>query len=231
MQRVKNIDYDEDDVYSEEEEYHEEPSYTDEDRESFTALTPVVRAELQESGLQASDKEIEEALWHYYWHVGKSVAYLKNSRTPRPQQPQQGKKDKEKPKSKFDQAAEESAKKAGEFYNLLPHHCRYTGRDVDCGMVGSRNLDEEVGCYPDVSCQSMLTDVFRRLHDPFSVNSVRLVPRHIVVCHSAWDSGRACPGVRSIPTTTAPRWILETRQASRGATEESCSISSSPCRT
>ncbi|KAK5166922.1 uncharacterized protein LTR77_007651 [Saxophila tyrrhenica] len=112
MQRVKNVDYDEDDIYSEEDDYQEEEqTYTEEDRENFNTLTPVVRAELQEAGLQASDREVEDALWHYYWDVSKSVAYLKNTRTPRPQQ-QQGKKEKEKPKNKFDQAAERSAEKA-----------------------------------------------------------------------------------------------------------------------
>lgn len=113
MQRVKNIGYDEDDVYSDgEDEYaEEEQGYTAEDRENFNTLTPVVRAELDEAGLQASDREIEEALWHYYWDVGKSVAYLKNTRTPRHQQ--QGTK-KEKPKTKFDQVAEKNILKAGE---------------------------------------------------------------------------------------------------------------------
>lgn len=127
MQRVKNIDYDDDDLYSDEEEggYEgggEEAGYTAEDRENFATLTPVVQAELQEVGLHAPDKEIEEALWHYYWDVGKSVAYLKNTRTPRPQQQEQhlqqqqsGKTAKQaKPQSKFDQAAQRSAEKAGE---------------------------------------------------------------------------------------------------------------------
>ena len=115
MQRVKKIDYDEDELYSEEEEAYpaeeQQESYTDEDRHNFATLTPVVRAELDEAGLQASDREIEEALWHYYWDVGKIVAYLKNTRTPRTQE----KKGKEKPKSKFDQAAEKNAVSAGEW--------------------------------------------------------------------------------------------------------------------
>lgn len=109
MQRVKNIDYDDDDLYDEEEEgYGEEGGYTQEDKDNFASLTPVVRAELDEAGVPVTTQQIEDALWHYYWDVGKSVAYLKNSRTPR-----EGKKEakkEEKPKSKFDQAAE----KAGE---------------------------------------------------------------------------------------------------------------------
>lgn len=118
MHRVKKIEYD-DDYYSDEEEGYaeEEQGYTAEDRQNFATYTPVVRAELEEAGLQASNQEIEDALWHYYWDVGKSVAYLKNTRTPRtPQQPA-GKK--EKAKSKFDQAAEKSAAKSGEFNSAL----------------------------------------------------------------------------------------------------------------
>ena len=82
MHRVKKIEYDDDEFYSEDEEgYAEEGGeYTTEDRENFATYTPVVRAEVEEAGLQATDKEIEDALWHYYWDVSKSVA--KNSSDP-----------------------------------------------------------------------------------------------------------------------------------------------------
>lgn len=114
MQRVKNIDYDEDDVYSDDGEYGEdEGGYTQEDKDNFANLTPVVRAELDEAGVPSTTAQIEEALWHYYWDVGKSVAYLKNARTPRQPQEQQQTAKKEKPKSKFDEAAAQSAQKAG----------------------------------------------------------------------------------------------------------------------
>lgn len=114
MQRVKNVGYDDDDLYSDDEDYVEEggDEHTAEDRENFAALTPVVRAELEEGGVQVDDSEIEKALWHYYWDVGKSVAYLKNSRTPRTAQSEQPQAKKEKPKSKFDEAAQKSAEKA-----------------------------------------------------------------------------------------------------------------------
>ncbi|KAK0870680.1 hypothetical protein LTR87_013169 [Friedmanniomyces endolithicus] len=109
MQRVKNVDFDEDELYDDDDEYGEEAEmYLQEDRANFAALTPVVRAELEEVGLQASDKEIQDALWNYYWDVAKAVTYLKNNRTPKP--PQQTFKKQEKPKSKFDEAAERSAK-------------------------------------------------------------------------------------------------------------------------
>ena len=113
--RVKDIDYDEDDMYSGDEEDYDNAGgegFTDEDRENFSTLTPVVRAELDEAGLQADNKEIEDALWHYFWDVGKSVTYLKNAKQPKTPaaktQPT-----KEKAKSKFDLAQEDSAKKSG----------------------------------------------------------------------------------------------------------------------
>ncbi|KAI6810375.1 elongation factor EF-1 alpha subunit [Hortaea werneckii] len=115
MQRQKNVQYDDDDLYDEEDDYGEGPQeeYTAEDRDNFATLTPVVRAELEEAGLSVSDSDIQESLWHYYWDVGKSVSYLKNARTPRQQQDKTGGAKKEKSKSKFDQAAEKSAEKAG----------------------------------------------------------------------------------------------------------------------
>lgn len=116
MQRNKNIDYDADDIYSDDGDFEEQggEEYTAEDRANFTNLAPVVRAELEEAGIQASTSQIEDALWHYYWDVGKSVAYLKNSRTPRqPQEQSSAAGKKEKAKSKFDEAQQKSAEAAG----------------------------------------------------------------------------------------------------------------------
>lgn len=86
MQRNKSLAYDEDDLYpSDDDNYgeEEEAEYTEEDKSNFATLTPVVRAEVEEAGLQASDREIEDALWNYYWDVAKSVAYLKNVKQPK----------------------------------------------------------------------------------------------------------------------------------------------------
>jgi elongation factor 1 alpha-like protein len=114
MQRVKNIDYDEDDLYDDDDYAEEEQGYSAEDRENFANLTPVVRAELEEAGVQTSDKQIEDALWHYYWDVGKSVTYLKGVRKP------EAEAKKEKPKSKFDEAAQKNAQKAGKLCCCFP---------------------------------------------------------------------------------------------------------------
>ncbi|KAI7565991.1 elongation factor EF-1 alpha subunit [Hortaea werneckii] len=138
MQRQKNVQYDDDDLYDEEDDYGEEPQeeYTAEDKDNFATLTPVVRAELEEAGLSVSDSDIQESLWHYYWDVGKSVSYLKNARTPRQQQDKTGGAKKEKSKRKFDQAAEKSAEKAG---NLImpPMSAADWFRDVPWSNVPS----------------------------------------------------------------------------------------------
>lgn len=117
--RVKDVGYDDDDIddyYSDEEgEYAAGggggDEYTAEEKENFATLTPVVKAELQEAGLQASDREVEDALWNYYWDVGKSVNYLKNAKQPKSQPVKAA--PKEKAKSKFDEAQERSAAKTG----------------------------------------------------------------------------------------------------------------------
>ncbi|KAK5696636.1 hypothetical protein LTR97_007940 [Elasticomyces elasticus] len=117
MQRVKNVDYDEDDLYDEDEEYGEESDDRDseQNRSSFAELTPVVRAELEEAGVQASDKAIEDALWNSFWDVGKSAVFLKNRNAPK-----QTPKKQEKAKSKFDQAAERSAKETVNWFHDVP---------------------------------------------------------------------------------------------------------------
>ncbi|KAF2679732.1 hypothetical protein K458DRAFT_393577 [Lentithecium fluviatile CBS 122367] len=103
-QRAKNIDYDDGNFYSGDE-YSEEESgaatdeMTDEDREQMKIGTAKVREALDTS-LNITDAQIQEALWHYYYDVGKSVTYLKNKFAPKPQaQP------KAKATSRFDQAA------------------------------------------------------------------------------------------------------------------------------
>ena len=111
MQRVKNVSYNEDDIYSDED-FAEDQEFTNEDRENFASLTPVVQAGLEEHGLQASRQEIEEALWHYYWDVAKSVSYLVNQKKPRQQKQETKVKNS---KTKFDEAAERGANKSGKF--------------------------------------------------------------------------------------------------------------------
>lgn len=80
--RAKNIDYDDDDIYSEDEYSANEDGaaadgMTDEDREQMKTGTAKVREAL-DSSLSVTDVQIQEALWHYYYDIGKSVTYLKS---------------------------------------------------------------------------------------------------------------------------------------------------------
>ncbi|KAF1925081.1 uncharacterized protein M421DRAFT_424110 [Didymella exigua CBS 183.55] len=113
MQRTRNVDYDDDDVYDDDDYYEEEeaePTSAD-DKEQMRISTISAREALGETGDFITDAQIQEALWHYYYDVGKSVSYLKNKLVPSaPKQPAQPKK--EKVASKFDQAASAAVEKA-----------------------------------------------------------------------------------------------------------------------
>ncbi|KAE9967643.1 hypothetical protein BLS_006252 [Venturia inaequalis] len=108
--RVKAIDDYDDDGYDDEYDdgYGEEENtgggLSAEDEERMVLGTVQVKQELGEE-YPASDKEIQDALWHYFFDVGKSVTYIKNLRKP------VEKKLKTKPVSKFDQVASAAAKK------------------------------------------------------------------------------------------------------------------------
>ncbi|KAF2275483.1 uncharacterized protein EI97DRAFT_502040 [Westerdykella ornata] len=104
-QRAKNIAYEEDDVYSDNEYYEEDgDGMTDEDREQLRQGTIMVKEALG-SSVSVSDSQIQEALWHYYFDVGKSVTYLKNKHGPAKTIPAS----KPKAPSRFDQAASSAA--------------------------------------------------------------------------------------------------------------------------
>lgn len=112
--RVKDIAYDEHDLYSDDDDDDmydgAGEEYTAEEKQNFATLTPVVRAHLEEAGLQASDRQIEDALWHYYWDVNKSVDYLTAQQQPSKRKSAQAQESQKQTgsKSKFDQALEKS---------------------------------------------------------------------------------------------------------------------------
>lgn len=130
--RARNVDYDDDgyddDYYEEEYEVQEEgadakPDYADmtaDDKQQMGEGTMRVREALGEFQKDISDKTIQDALWHYYYDVAKSVSYLKNKfgATTTPKETPK----KEKPVSKFDQVASIAAQKApttpGKFTHL-----------------------------------------------------------------------------------------------------------------
>lgn len=75
--RIKAVglghDYDEyDEDYEEEDE-----EISAEDKEQLSAGTVAVRAELGE-GFPVTDQDIQESLWHYFYDIAKTVAYLKS---------------------------------------------------------------------------------------------------------------------------------------------------------
>lgn len=98
---------------------------TDHDREQMRIGTIKVREQLG-SSVSATDAQIQEALWHYYYDVAKSVSYLKSrehtrscsevasntsadKHAPAPTQPKDTPKKQPKAQSKFDQAANAAA--------------------------------------------------------------------------------------------------------------------------
>lgn len=88
--RVKNIDYDDDDGFdSYDEDYgaddnEDQNDITEDDKFQMQEGTAKVKS-LLGSQIVVTDKEIQDALWHYYYDVEKSVAYLKNIKKPAPQ--------------------------------------------------------------------------------------------------------------------------------------------------
>ncbi|KAF2633989.1 hypothetical protein BU25DRAFT_486965 [Macroventuria anomochaeta] len=113
MQRTRNVGYDDDDLYDDDDYYEEEEAevMSADDKEQMRISTISTREALGSAGSNISDAQIQEALWHYYYDVGKSVSYLKNKfAAPAPKQEAQPKK--EKATSRFDQAASAAVEKA-----------------------------------------------------------------------------------------------------------------------
>jgi elongation factor 1 alpha-like protein len=79
--RVKSLAIDDDDFdedyYEDEDLNEEEAALSPEDQEQMRINTPKVRLALG-SSYNVSDKDIQDALWNYYYDIAKSVAYLKS---------------------------------------------------------------------------------------------------------------------------------------------------------
>ena len=79
--RVKSLsledDYDDYNDYDDEDENAGDDGLSPEDREQLRLGTVQVRQNLGPA-FPATDQEIQDALWHYYYDIGKSVAYLKS---------------------------------------------------------------------------------------------------------------------------------------------------------
>ncbi|KAJ3580253.1 hypothetical protein NPX13_g315 [Xylaria arbuscula] len=76
MSRHQNYDYEDDLDEYEAAEYSDEYEMDPEDRAQMTAGTAQVRAALGNDSSKVTKQQIEEALWHYYYDIDKSVAYL-----------------------------------------------------------------------------------------------------------------------------------------------------------
>jgi hypothetical protein len=89
--RVKNIDLEDDHAYDSVDstyfdDYNDgQDEMTEDDKLHMQEGTAKVRSLLGSEHL-VSDKEIQDALWHYYYDVEKSVVYLKNLRKPKASQ-------------------------------------------------------------------------------------------------------------------------------------------------
>lgn len=78
--RVKNVTTFEGDDYDDDDDYEEEDELSPEDREHMRLGTIEVRQLLQSEipPVPATDEEIQEALWHYFYDVDKSVGFLRS---------------------------------------------------------------------------------------------------------------------------------------------------------
>lgn len=75
--RVKNVAISEDDDYYDDD-YYEDDELSPEDRENLRLGTIETRQLLQCQipPVPATDQEIQEVLWNYYYDIDKSVEYL-----------------------------------------------------------------------------------------------------------------------------------------------------------
>lgn len=81
--RAKNVDYDDDDTYDDDDYYEEEETGADaeemsaEDKEQMAIGTAKVREALG-TEYKVKEVDIHDALWNYYYDIGKTVTYLKS---------------------------------------------------------------------------------------------------------------------------------------------------------
>jgi elongation factor 1 alpha-like protein len=136
--RTRNVDYDDDDAYDDDEYYdHDEEEtgggMTEDDKEQMRVGTARVREALGEFEAGISDAQIQEALWHYYYDVAKSVSYLKN-KLGGAQAPKATPK-KEKAMSKFDQAANTAGLSAPTSTGKRTHACSTNTDEPACPIT------------------------------------------------------------------------------------------------
>jgi elongation factor 1 alpha-like protein len=141
--RTRNVDYDDDDAYDDDDYYEEEAdgaaggdSMTEDDKEQMREGTIRVREALGDVGDFTSDEQIQEALWHYYYNIEKSVSYLKNKLGVETKQ-EAPKKEKPKTTSRFDQAASVADQNAPQTAGKYPHtHTQFScAQELACPVA------------------------------------------------------------------------------------------------
>ena len=82
--RTKTVDYDDDDIYDDDDYYDEEEGdggaaeeMSEEDKEQMAIGTAKVKEALG-SQYKVKEVDIQDALWNYFYDVGKTVTYLKS---------------------------------------------------------------------------------------------------------------------------------------------------------
>jgi hypothetical protein len=245
--RVKDIDYDEDEYdeyYSGEEEYgydgadaapaqaaSQEDELSPEDKEQMRIGTESVRAALGDAADFVTDDTIQEALWHYYYDVAKSVTYLKSkthrsptisprSYLPDQNAPQQAqpKEKKQKQASKFDQAATEAAQKTVDikgtsiisFISPCPslykerHHTHSSWTTLPEMSLGQSSLPVHKRAPSDWAWNSADQPTA-----PFESHTFRTFRQHTLVQRTGRKSWNYSP-IPSPTTITSVRWYWQT---------------------
>lgn len=172
--RTRNVDYD-DDAYDDEDDYYEEEEtgggMTEDDKEQMRVGTIRVREALGEFEAGISDAQIQEALWHYYYDVGKSVSYLKNKFGGAPAPKATPKK--EKPLSKFEQAASIATQNAPATAGTTPKKKKpVTNGEKLADSVGKLQIEE-----PRVKSKNL------NVANEFEKSNTKRIANFVVVGH------------------------------------------------
>ncbi|KAF2239740.1 hypothetical protein EV356DRAFT_499952 [Viridothelium virens] len=140
--RVKDIAYDADDVedYDDDDDYAQDEELSPEDQEQMRQGKIKVREALG-NAYSVPDREIEDALWNYYYDISKTVSYLKDQFQPvRPKQQKQP--------SRFDQAVAAvqapQAKKSGPSPDDVVEQAQTKGKKGNTEKH-SKKADESAG--------------------------------------------------------------------------------------
>ncbi|KAJ4349403.1 uncharacterized protein N0V89_008018 [Didymosphaeria variabile] len=201
--RAKNVDYDDDDIYDDysEEEYAAEgegDAMSEEDKEQMAAGVAKVKEALG-SEYKVKEVDIQDALWNYYYDVGKSVTHLKNKYAPKPQTPA-----KPKAVSRFDQAAGAADAKTP----------TSTGKHML--ICSTESTARTTSDWAQDSERDSITTICETLRDQLGalpqelLNISRVIPNHTPSCASDYTSARTKDFFWDMPWGNVPSNRLAT---------------------